>query len=53
MTVKQFFCAGGVVNHERKKKLMCTERFEDNDRILSNKEKDTLSSADRSVYNTK
>lgn len=54
MTVKQFFFIGGGVNRERKKnKLMCTESFEDIDRILTNKEKDTLTSADRSVYNTK
>lgn len=45
---------GSVVNHERKKpKLVCTERFEDINRILTNKEKDTLTSLDRSVYNTK
>lgn len=45
---------GSVVNHEWKKpKLVCTERFEHIDRILTNKEKDTFTSLDRSVYNTK
>ena len=53
MTVGNF-STGSVVNHERKKpKLVCTERFKNIDRILTNKEKDTLTSLDRSVYNTK
>lgn len=53
MTVGNF-STGSVVNHERKKpKLVCTERFEDINRILTNKEKDTFTSLNRSVYNTK
>ena len=42
-----------LILSKKKNKLMCPESFEDIDRILTNKEKDTLTSADRSVYNTK
>ena len=42
-----------LITSEKKPKLVCTERFEDINRILTNKEKDTFTSLNRSVYNTK
>ena len=48
-----FIGLGSVDNHKGKKLESFGQSFEGIDQILSNKVKDTLTSANHSVYNTK